>query len=352
MAHSTITDVARLAGVSIKTVSRVVNREPGVREETRARVQAAIDELDYCPNQSARDLASAKAHLICLIYEDPSNYGLPSAGYIIRLQSGVLRVCRSHGYELLVHPASQTNPKVAEELQAVIRRARPAGIVLAAPLSSNPAIVKAITQTNTPLVRISPGQKRATGAVVVTNDLEYSAEMTRYLADCGHQAIAFVNGHPDHRAVQLRLSGYKEGLKQSGLPFVKSLVVQGDNSFGSGLEAGLKLLSRKQRPTAIFAANDDMAVGVMRAANQLGLSIPKDVSIAGCDDITLAEQVHPPLTTIRQPFSTMAEQAALMLVKGGEESERATRHAVVPGTLKIRESTGPAPKSTASRATK
>lgn len=344
MANATITDVARLAGVSIKTVSRVVNQETGVRDQTRAKVQAAIDELDYCPNQSARDLASARAHLICLIYEDPSNYGLPSAGYIIRLQTGVLRVCRSHGYELLVHPASQRNPKVAEELQAVIRRARPAGVVLAAPLSSNPAIVKAITETKTPLVRISPGQNRASGSVVVTNDRDYSAEMTRYLADCGHRSIAFINGHPDHRAVQLRLAGYKDGLKESRLPFAKSLVLQGDNSFNSGLEAGLKLLSRKQRPTAIFAANDDMAVGVLRAANQLGLAVPGDVSIAGCDDITLAEQVHPPLTTIRQPFASMAEQAALMLVKGADTSHRTTQHAVVPGTLKVRESTGPAPK--------
>lgn len=348
MAHSTITDVARLAGVSIKTVSRVVNREPGVREETRAKVQAAIEELDYWPNQSARDLASARAHLICLIYEDPSNYGLPSAGYIIRLQTGVLRVCQQYGYELLVHPASQNNPKVAEELQAVIRRARPAGVVLAAPLSTNPAIVKAITQSQTPLVRISPGQKRVTGSVVVTDDFDYSAEMTRYLASCGHRAIAFVNGHPDHRAVQLRLAGYKEGLKQSGLDFDPSLVAQGDNSFGSGLEAGLTLLGRKPRPTAIFAANDDMAVGVMRAANQLGIKIPDEVSIAGCDDITLAEQVHPPLTTIRQPFSAMAEQATLMLIKGAQAPERATQHAVVPGTLKIRESTGPAPTQGAS----
>ncbi len=345
MANSTITDVARLAGVSIKTVSRVVNRESGVRDETRAKVQKAIDELNYCPNQSARDLASARAHLICLIYEDPSNYGLPSAGYIIRLQTGVLRVCKSHSYELLVHPCSQGNPNVAEELEALIRRARPAGIVLAAPLSNNPVIVKAITKTGTPLVRLSPGQQRVTGPVVVTNDREYSAEMTRYLASIGHRSIAFINGHPDHKAVQLRLLGYKDGLEQSGLPYSDRWVVQGDNSFGSGFEAGLKLLSRKQRPTAIFAANDDMAVGVMRAANQLGLSIPTEISVAGCDDITLAEQVHPPLTTIRQPFSSMAERAALLLVKDSHAAKDPTQHAVVPGTLKIRGSTGPAPKS-------
>lgn len=343
MLHSTITDVARLAGVSIKTVSRVINREPGVREATRVRVEAAIAELDYSPNQSARDLASRHAHLICLIYDDPSAYELPSAGYIIRLQEGVLRVCRRHGYELLIHPCSHRNPEIREDLAALMRRARPAGVVLAAPLSNIKAVVHAIKTTGTPLVRLSPGKKRLTEGVVTTNDREFSAEMTRYLASCGHRRIAFITGDPVHKAVGLRLLGYKEGLEQSGLKFTAQLTVAGDNSFGSGEAAGLRLLQRKRRPTAIFAANDDMAVGVMRAADRLGIAIPDQLSVAGCDDITLAEQVHPALTTIRQPFSAMAEQASLMLVKGSKESQPGNGGVIVPGTLKIRDSTGPAP---------
>ncbi len=341
MANSTITDVARLAGVSIKTVSRVVNREPGVRDETRTRVEKAIAELDYSPNQSARDLASTRAHLICLVYDDPSDYRLPSAGYIIRLQAGVLRVCRSRGHELLIHPCSYRDPKAGDELKALIRRARPAGIVLAAPLSNERKIVRAVAGTGTPLVRLSPGLKKTQGHVVLTNDREFSAEMTRYLASLGHRRIAFVAGNRLHKAVGLRLTGYRDGLEQSDLPWSEKFVVQGDNSFESGLETGLQLLQRKRRPSAIFAANDDMAVGVMRAADQLGLRIPDDVSIAGCDDITLAEQVHPPLTTIRQPFSAMAEQAALMLVDDAGNDESQGQPVLVPGTLKIRASTGP-----------
>ena len=343
MSNSTITDVARLAGVSIKTVSRVVNREGGVRDATRARVEAAIAELDYSPNQAARDLASARAHLICLLYDDPSLYRLPSAGYIIRMQEGVLRVCRRHGYELLIHPCSYQGADVEEDLKALIRRARPAGIVLAAPLSSVQRIVRTITATGTPLVRMSPGLQRVSGRVVATNDREYSAEMTRYLVSRGHRNIAFICGHPDHKAVGLRFLGYQDGLKDSGIRFSDRWVAQGDNSFDSGREAALKLLQRKRRPSAIFAANDDMAVGVMRAADQLGISIPDQLSVAGCDDITLAEQVYPALTTIRQPFSAMAEQAALMLVKGTEENGSGKSRVVVPGTLKIRDSTGPAP---------
>ena len=343
MSNATITDVARLAGVSIKTVSRVVNREAGVRDTTRVRVEAAIAELDYSPNQSARDLASARAHLICLIYDDPSAYRLPSAGYIIRLQEGVLRVCRSHGYELLIHPCRYRSPDIEEDLKALIRRARPAGIVLAAPLSSMRRIVRAITATGTPLVRLSPGQKRATDRTVATNDREFSAEMTRYLASCGHRQIAFITGHPKHKAVGLRFLGYQDGLKDSGIDFSPRLVAAGDNSFGSGEAAALQLLQRKRRPSAIFAANDDMAVGVVRAADRLGIRVPDELSVAGCDDITLAEQIHPPLTTIRQPFSAMAEQAALMLVKGSEENRPANGRVIVPGTLRIRASTGPAP---------
>ncbi len=343
MSKATINDVAKMAGVSIKTVSRVVNRESGVRDATREKVEKAIAELNYWPNQSARDLAASRAHLICLVYDDPSAYRLPSAGYVIRLQEGVLRVCRSHGYELLIPPCNYRDKQVGEELRVLIQRARPAGVVLAAPLSNFPRIVKAIAATGTPFVRLSPGQKLTGQRVVATNDREFAAEMTRYLASLGHRYIGFITGHPKHKAVGHRFDGYRDGLEQSGLPFSEHLVAEGDNSFGSGEAAALKLLKRKQRPTAIFAANDDMAVAVIRVAGRLGIDVPGQLSVTGCDDITLAEQIHPALTTIRQPFSTMAEKAALMLVKGTPESELPEGTTVVPGSLKIRESTGPAP---------
>jgi len=255
----------------------------------------------------------------------------------------VLRVCRSHGYELLIHPCNYRDKQVGEELRVLIQRARPAGVVLAAPLSNFPRIVKAIAATGTPFVRLSPGQKLSGQRVVATNDREFAAEMTRYLASLGHKHIAFITGHPKHKAVSHRFDGYRDGLEQSGLPFSEQLVVAGDNSFGSGEAAAMKLLKRKRRPSAIFAANDDMAVAVIRVAGRLGINVPGQLSVAGCDDITLAEQIHPALTTIRQPFSTMAEKATLMLVKGTTESELPEGTTVVPGKLRIRESTGPAP---------
>jgi LacI family transcriptional regulator len=340
MPKATIFDVAMLAGVSIKTVSRVVNHEPNVRPATKEKVDQAIAELKYRPDQSARNLASHRSHLIGLVYDDPSAYELPSAGYIIRLQQGVLKACRSSHFELLIHPCNYRDKDVGAQLKALIEDARPAGIIVAAPLSNMLKIVRAIEATNTPLVQLSPGTKNAKHLSIATNDHEISAEMTRYLASQGHKKIAFVTGHTSHKAVANRFAGYKDGLKQSGLPFSERLVVAGDNSFGSGEAAATELLTRRDRPTAIFAANDDMAAGVVRVADHLGIVVPDQLSVAGCDDISLARQVSPALTTIRQPLSTMAEEAALALITRkvplrGEE--------IIPATLQIRDSTGPAP---------
>jgi LacI family transcriptional regulator len=344
MTKVTIDDVAESAGVSIKTVSRVVNHEPNVRETTRARVEAAISKLNYRPNVSARNLASQRSHLVGLIYDDPSHYEIPSAGYVISMQLGALRACRTADHELLIHPCNYRDRHIARELKALIEHARPVGIVLAAPLSNMPKIVKAIEATGTPFVRISPGGDSSRQYAVVTNDREISAEMTRYLASLGHQRIAFIKGHPSHKAVANRYLGYLDGLEQSRLKLRKSLVEDGDNSFDSGEAAGLRLLRRKTRPTAIYAANDDMAAGVIRAAGLLGIDVPGQVSVAGCDDIALARQICPTLTTIRQPLATMAEKAALRLIGNADKKSQPRGSEVVPASLRIRESTGPAPR--------
>ena len=343
MARATIDDVAELAGVSMKTVSRVVNHEPNVRETTRAKVEAAIKKLRYRPNPSARNLAAQHAHLIALIYDDPSAYEIPSSGYVIRMQQGTLRACRKANYELLIHPCNYRKRNLVAEIRALIEQARPAGIVLAAPLSNMPKIVSAIESTGTPFVRLSPGEPDSKQLSIATNDREISAEMTRYLASLGHKNIAFITGHQSHKAVANRYLGYQDGLEQSGLKFSERLVAQGDNSFGSGLEGAHKLLERKNPPTAIFAANDDMAVATVRVADSLGINVPGQLSVAGFDDIALARQVFPSLTTIRQPLSKMSERAAESLIEGKKNGESITEPETVPATLMIRESTGPAP---------
>ncbi len=343
MPKVTIDDVAELAGVSIKTVSRVVNREPNVRETTRAKVEAAIAQLSYQPNKAARNLASHHSHLIGLIYDDPSYYEIPSAGYVIRMQQGALSACHSSNYELLIHPCQYRKKDIGKEIKTLIERARPDGIVLAAPLSNMPKIVRAIESTGTPLVKLSPGTRNGKQLSVVTNDRQASADMTRYLASLGHKRIAFITGHPRAKAVGNRFLGYQDGLEQSGLKFSERLVVAGDNSIGSGEECAIKLLDRKNRPTAIFAANDDMAAGVIRVADRLGIKVPEELSVAGFDDIALARQVYPALTTINQPLADMAEHAAVALIASVRYKAPLQGMETIPATLQIRESTGPAP---------
>jgi len=345
MPRPTIEDVAALAGVSIKTVSRVVNREPNVRTSTRAEVEKAIAKLKYRPNPSAQNLASHRARLIVLVYDDPSAYEVPSSGYIIRTQQGALRACRKAGFELLIHPCNYRNRNVGGELRELINQVRPAGIIVAAPLSNMPKIVRAVKETGTPCVRLSHGGGNGSEHSVVTNDREFSAEMTAYLASLGHRRIAFIKGDTAHKAVSNRFLGYRDGLDQAGVPYREELVAQGDSSIGSGESCAAALLQHKLRPSAIFCANDDMAAGVLRVATRLGIHVPSELSIAGCDDIALCRQVYPSLTTIRQPLDTMAEAASLALIDGARGRARKAKLVVVPAQLQIRESTAPPPAS-------
>ncbi len=344
MAKATIDDVAQLAGVSIKTVSRVVNGEPNVRPTTKSRVDEAIARLNYRPNPSARNLASHRSHRIGLVYDDPSAYEVPSAGYVIGMQQGVLSACRATNYDLLVHPCDYRDPQVETKLRSLIEQARPEGIILAAPLSNMPRLVRTIERTGTPMVRISPGKPSRKRPTVTTNDRQACAEMTRYLASLGHRRIAFITGHHGHKAVSNRFLGYQDGLRDSDLTFDESLVIAGDNSIGSGEAAAAVLLDRRRRPTAIFAANDDMAAGVVRVADRLDIDIPAELSVAGFDDIALARQIYPALTTVHQPLQEMAERAAQLLIEADRTTGPAGGTAVIPARLQIRESTGPAPR--------
>jgi LacI family transcriptional regulator len=344
MIRATLEDVAAHAGVSIKTVSRVVNKEPNVRQSTMDKVSKAIAELNYRPNLSARNLASQRSHLIGLIYDDPSVYELPSAGYIINMQEGVLRACRAHDYDLLIHPCRYRERSACEEINNLITSARPDGIVVAAPLSNVPRIIRAIETTNTPLVCLSPGKQDTRHNTILTNDQEISAQMVEYLVKLGHKRIAFIAGDPEHKAVANRLAGYRQAIAQAGLNPGKMMVFQGDNSIGSGESAAEKILAAKSRPTAIFAANDDMAVGVLRAAARMGISVPGELSVAGFDDIALARQVYPTLTTVSHPLVEMAEHAAQLLIETKKQGRNFQRVEIIPGKLQIRESTGPCPQ--------
>jgi len=338
---ATIDDVAALAGVSIKTVSRVMNKEPNVRESTIQRVQKAVIKLNYRPNLSARSLAGKRSHLIGLLYDDPGLYENPSSNYIVNVQQGALRVCQSEHHDLVIHPCNYKGKNLNSEITSLISQSRVDGLILTPPLSDKKTLIAAIRKTGTPVVRIAPGDTAESRSSVFTNDRDICARMTEYLASLGHTRIAFITGNRDHKALVNRFLGYQDGLKNSGLKFRQGLVKEGDNSFGSGEECTRKLLRMKNPPTAIFACNDDMATGVLRATYQMNIRVPDQLSVAGFDDIPLAQQIYPALTTIRQPVRTMAESAVEILMDKIRSKPESERCHTIDAVLKIRESTGP-----------
>jgi len=340
--RTTIDDVAAMAGVSIKTVSRVVNNEPNVSQATRVRVLRAIAALDYQPLPSARNLAARRSYLIGLIYDNPS------ASYVLGVQAGVLAACERNDYQLLIRPCTYDRASIVADVIAVVRRSHLEGVILTPPLSDLRPLVAALDDAGIDHVRVAPGERVAPGRGVYTNDRAACARMTEHLASLGHERIGFILGHPDHAAVATRYQGYLDGLAAAGLDFDARLVAQGLNSFESGIDCARRLLATEPRPTAIFAANDDMAAGAMTVAHELGLALPEQLSIAGFDDIPLARQMWPALTTIRQPIFELAQRAADMLLgrlRGRPQIDAGSE--TIDSEIVLRDSTGPATRGAA-----
>jgi LacI family transcriptional regulator len=334
-----IHDVAERAGVSIKTVSRVINREPNVRGDTRERVETAIAELRYTPNPFARSLAGNRGFVLGLLYDNPSS------SYVIDIQRGTLSVCQREHYDLLIHPCDYRSSGLPAEVEGLLRQSRVDGFLLTPPLSDHAPLLARLRACGAHYVRVAPGDHEELARSVYTNDRESCAAMTEYLASLGHESIAFVVGDPAHKAVADRYRGYRDGLRAAGLPLDRSLVKQGFNTFQSGIDCGLELLRQNIRPTAVFASNDEMAIGVMRVAHQAGLRIPGDLSVVGFDDIPIARQMFPALTTIRQPVEAMAMTATDMLLGQLRGMAQASEPVVLESVVQLRESTGPGPQA-------
>ncbi|MEJ1969010.1 MAG: LacI family DNA-binding transcriptional regulator [Rhizomicrobium sp.] len=328
-----IHDVAERAGVSIKTVSRVVNHEANVSEKTRAAVMEAVTALSYRPNVFARGLASERSFLIGLLYDNPSE------SYVAGLQLGALARCREAGYHLVVEHLDAGDAHIGQAVHSLVTESQLHGVVVTPPLCDVPAVLEALTRARTRFVRISP-EKYAPGILTVgIDDHKAAYDMTAYLIGLGHRRIGFIKGHPAHGATHGRFDGYRAALAKAGLPFVEELSVQGYFSYQSGMAAAETLFALKRRPTAIFASNDDMAAAVLAAAQRSGIRTPEELSVAGFDDSLVAQVVWPRLTTCRQPIKEMAAEAVSMLAgKAGDGAvpERRLEHELI-----IRESTAP-----------
>jgi LacI family transcriptional regulator len=321
--RSNIKDVSALAGVSVKTVSRVLNGHRYVSADTRERVEKAMQQLEFRPSVAARILAGNKSGQVALIYDNHSPY------YMNQIQMGCWEGCQQAGSRLLAQPVDVTDPLVGEQVRGLVTETHVDGVILSSPVTDCPAVLKALEGMDIPFVRISPGTNHAMTSSVFMDDAQAADDMTSYLIAKGHRQIGFVRGHSNHMASEERLFGYRRALDRAGLGFEPALVAAGEFDFDSGVAAARQFLRSGSRPTAIFASNDDMAAGVLSVAHDMGLSVPDDLSVAGFDNTTLARMVWPQLTTINQPTRELALAATQLLLSGAQLTHRRLPHDLV-----------------------
>ena len=334
----TIEDVARAAGVSAMTVSRVINGSKNVRESTRVAVQDAVARLNYSPNSAARSLAAGGASHIGLLYANPS------AGYLSQFLIGALEAARRTGAHLVLESCESEDAQDQADVARLLAQSDVDGFILPPPLSESQAILAELALVDMPLVTVAMGLPHEEMLNVRIDDYSAAAEMTRHLIDLGHRRIGLIKGHPNHVASHDRARGFCDTMKEYGLAVEDGPIEQGFFTYRSGLRAAERLLALPERPTAIFASNDDMAAAAVSVAHRMGLAVPGDLSVVGFDDTAMATTIWPELTTVRQPIAEMAEAAVDLLLQeiqrrrtGGrrKSSERVLTHEMV-----VRESSG------------
>lgn len=332
----TLHDVAHHAGVSHITVSRVINAATWIKEETRNRVLASIEALGYSPNVDARQLARIAPVRIGFVY------AASTGPYIDHLLVGTLAQARKLGCQVTVRNSLEAG-SARNAIQELVRDGV-AGIILPAPLCDSEEALEAVASSRVPSILVGSGRPAPGFSAVSIDDLAAAREMTRYLLSLGHTRIAFINGHPEQTASAQRFLGYLQAMTEAGHKLSTELVAQGLFTYRSGLEAATLLLE-SAKPTAIFAANDEMAAAAMAVAHRRAMDVPKDISIAGFDDTPLATMISPHLTTIRRPVSAMAYRSVKLLIDdvqdGRVNARKPARREILKYALLPRGSSGP-----------
>ena len=330
---ATIKDVARKAGVSAMTVSRVVNGRSNVRETTRAEVNAAISELNYMPNPHARSLAGMHPVRIGLLYSNPS------AAYLSEFLVGSLDQASRSDVQLIIEKCELGDHEI--EVAKHLIDSGIDGLILPSPLCDSPKLIRMIADEGVPAVLVGSGRPAEEAHAVSIDEYSAAYSMTRHILSLGHHRIGFIVGNPEQTASEERLRGYRDALAKADIPADEALIGRGLFTYRSGLDAAEKLLDVPNPPTAIFASNDDMAAATVAVAHRRDLDVPGDLTVCGFDDTTLATAIWPELTTIHQPIADMSRAAVEMLVSairrpraGGEKQQ----HIVLDFTLVRRQS--------------
>ena len=335
----TQSDVARLAGVSRATVSNVITGRDGgnvqITAETRRRVLAAVEELGYQPHAAARSLRSGRSDTIALLVPDGSN---PHFWAIVR---GVEAVTRQQGCQLVLTVTGQQAERERQALRALAER-RVDGLILILTYAGRLAEELDALRLQTGAI-VTFGHELPGKDVVVQDYAPGTCQMMDHLLTLGHQRIGFIHGVARAGLGADRLFTYRRALRAAGVPYAKELIIQCGPTPAEGAEAARRLLDLSPRPTAILGVNDLMAIGALQAAHERRLSVPRDLSVAGFDDIDIAAHLTPPLTTLAAHGEEIGRQAATLLFQRLADPERPQQRVAIPTELVIRGSTGPSP---------
>lgn len=330
----TINDIARMANVSKKTVSRIINNSPLVREETRARVKAIIAETGFTPDPQARALAFRRSFLIGMVYDNPSPQ------YVVNMQRGILDALDGTDYQLVLQPVDRADLTYRDRVRRFVEQHRPTGLIMPPSVSEDGELAELLMTLGCDYVRIASVELDQPARMVRTHDAEGAAQAARHLAGLGHKRIAHIHGPRSFRSAHERLFGFRDGLTEFGLELAAELTVEAGYTYDSGVQAADQLLARAKRPTAIFAGNDEMAIGIYTSARKAGLRVPDDLSIVGFDDTPMAARMWPPMTTVRLPIRDMGREAAESLLhavlgQGNRRRKSFTPEIVVRGSTGI-----------------
>ena len=336
----TINDVAALAGTSKRTVSRVINNSDRVNEATRARVQQVIDQLNYSPSRQARGLAASRSYLLGLVYDIPTLF-------ITEIQNGILQVCGEAGYELVVHACPTDSDRPIDDVSRFISRANLDGVIVLSPVSEIEGLAEALDKSDCNYIRFTSELTGDSWKHVVTDYLPAISEMTNHLVKFGHRDMGFISGPPNTISSQKRHESFERALAANDLEMRSEAVVEGAFTYESGVIAAKQLLSLEQRPTAIFAANDEMAFAIIHVAKDMGLRVPEDLSVVGFDGTPFSTFFIPSLSTIirrTEEMSSLGTKKLLALIDDGPDAARGFETMISPQFVP-RESTGPVPAS-------
>jgi LacI family transcriptional regulator len=342
--RTTIRELARLSGVSVGTVSRALNGYTDVSEETRERIIRLARELDYTPTAAARTLVTQRSHVIGVFLETGEGRPDLQHPFFHEVLVGLKDRIGADGYDLLLFASERPGNGYGEH--SYLKRCQHHnvdGVVLMG-VDAGDEELRRLLRTELPCVGVDVELKGDRTAYVMSDNIAGAAQAVRHLHQLGHRRIATITGLLDTKPGVDRLRGYRDECQRARLGYRDENVAYGDFYFDSGYDAARRLLAQEEPPTAIFAASDMMALGVVRAAGEAGLTVPGDLSVVGFDDVQLARHVHPPLTTIRQDKAGLGAAAAIALMAQIEQVD-GTAPVTLPIELVVRGSTAPAPRS-------